>query len=76
MQLYSLNEDLTIYDRGTTLKERAANYLGKTTGDPLSKKEARQLQVKARKMKKSSVKAQRNRDLALKHLKIDEPHNS
>jgi hypothetical protein len=76
MQLYSLNEDLTIYDRSTTLKERAANYLGMNAGDPLSKKEIRRLQGKANKMKKSGVKAQRNRDLALKHLKIDEPGNS
>lgn len=76
MQLYSLNEDLTIYDRSTTLKERAANYLGMNAGDPLSKKEARKLLAKARKLKKSNIKSQRNRDLELKTLRANDIHNS
>ena len=47
--------------RPGSLKRNAAAYLGKDAGDKLSKTDLRKLDAKAKKMKKSSKKADRQR---------------
>jgi len=47
--------------RPGSLKRKAAAYLGKDAGDKLSKTDLRKLDAKAKKMKKSSKKADRQR---------------
>lgn len=46
--------------RPGTLKRKALEYLGKL-GQTLSKKDIREVELKAKKMKKSSIKAERSR---------------
>lgn len=47
--------------RPGSLKRKAAAYIGKGAGDELSKTDLRKLDAKAKKMKKSSKKADRQR---------------
>ena len=46
--------------RPGTIKRKAAKYLGKQIGQPLSKQEIRQVEAKAKKIKKSVKKAERS----------------
>lgn len=51
--------------RPGSLKRKAAAYLGKSAGDKLSKTDLKKLDAKAKKMKKSSKKADRQRGIQL-----------
>jgi hypothetical protein len=46
--------------RPGTLKRKAAKYLGKVIGEKLTKPELRKVEAKAKKIKKSVKKAERN----------------
>lgn len=43
-----------------TIKRKAAQYLGKIIGQKLTRQELKQVEAKAKKIKKSTVKADRN----------------
>lgn len=64
-ELKQITEDFTQDpkpgSRPGSLKRKASQYLGKGAGDSLSKTELRQLNAKARKMKKSTKKSERAR---------------
>lgn len=51
--------------RPGSLKRKAAAYLGKHAGDQLSKTDLRKLDAKAKKMKKSTTKSERQRGIQL-----------
>ena len=51
--------------RPGSLKRKAAAYLGKNAGDKLSKTDLRKLDAKAKKMKNSSKKSDRQRGIQL-----------
>jgi len=65
MKIEDLLEDFTQPakpgSRPGSLKRKAAAYLGKSAGDKLSKTDLKKLDAKAKKMKKSSKKAERQR---------------
>lgn len=65
MKVEDLLEDFTQPakpgSRPGSLKRKAAAYLGKNAGDKLSKTDLRKLDAKAKKMKNSSKKADRQR---------------
>jgi hypothetical protein len=46
--------------RPGTIKRKAAQYLGKIIGQSLTKQEVRQVEAKAKKIKKSTIKADRH----------------
>lgn len=43
-----------------TIKRKAAHYLGKIIGQKLTRQEEKQVEAKAKKIKKSTIKADRN----------------
>jgi len=51
--------------RPGSLKRKASQYLGKGTGEKLSKTDLKKLRAKANKMKKSTKKAERDRGIQL-----------
>ena len=69
MKIEELLEDFTQDpkpgSRPGSLKRKAASYLGKSAGDKLSKTDLRRLLAKANKMKKSTIKSQRQRGVQL-----------
>lgn len=69
MRTHEIDEDFTGAakpgSRPGSLKRKAAKYLGKGAGDKLSKSDLRRLQAKANKMKKSEIKAERQRGIQL-----------
>jgi hypothetical protein len=70
MKIEDTLEDFTIPfklgSRPGTIKRKAAVYLGKIIGQELTKQEIRQVEAKAKKIKKSTVKADRK----LNHLLV------
>lgn len=70
MKIEDTLEDFTIPfkpgSRSGTIKRKAAVYLGKIIGQDLTKQEIRQVEAKAKKIKKSTVKADRK----LNHLLV------
>lgn len=69
MKIEDLLEDFTQPakpgSRPGSLKRKAASYLGKNAGDKLSKTDLRKLMAKANKMKKSTIKSERQRGIQL-----------
>ena len=69
MKIEDLLEDFTQSpkpgSRPGSLKRKAAAYLGKHAGDKLSKTDLRKLMAKANKMKKSTIKSERQRGIQL-----------
>lgn len=69
MKIEELLEDFTQEpkpgSRPGSLKRKAAAYLGKQAGDKLSKTDLRKLLAKANKMKKSTIKSQRQQGVQL-----------
>ena len=51
--------------RPGSLKRKASQYLGKGTGEKISKTDLKKLRAKANKMKKSTKKAERDRGIQL-----------
>jgi len=68
-ELQALTEDFTQKakpgSRPGSLKRKAASYLGKGSGDKLSKTDLKRLRAKANKMKKSTKKSERDRGIQL-----------
>jgi hypothetical protein len=63
MKIEDTLEDFTTPFKPTsppgTIKRRAAQYLGKIIGQSLTKQEVKQVEAKAKKIKKSTIKADR-----------------
>jgi hypothetical protein len=64
MKIKDTLEDFTIPFKPTsppgTIKRKAAQYLGKIIGQTLTKQEVKQVEAKAKKIKKSTIKAERH----------------